>query len=94
LPSYFLLKVKISILEDRSYSFLIFPPSTGFILMLVKSKIADFIAVKKKGQIFIISLRNIIQLAKFKFPDMDLRNSLPVILGSTNSCKIKINVRS
>jgi len=94
LPSYFLLKVKILILEDRSYSFSISPPSTGFILMLVKSKMAGDIAVKKKGQLFIISLRNIIQLAKFKFPDMDLRNALPVILGSTNSCKIKISVRS
>lgn len=36
LPDYFLLKVKISILEDRSYNFIIFLPSTGYLIMFVK----------------------------------------------------------
>ena len=36
LPSYFLLKVKIVILEDRSFNFFVFLPTTGFILSFLK----------------------------------------------------------
>ena len=36
LPSYFLLKVKIFIAENKSFSFLVFLPSTGFLIGLLK----------------------------------------------------------
>lgn len=36
LPSYFVLKVVINILEDRSYIFKIYAPATGFIINLLK----------------------------------------------------------
>jgi large subunit ribosomal protein L11 len=49
LPSYFLLKIKILIFEDRSYSFSILSPTTGFILMFVKLPInVDFSLKSKK----------------------------------------------
>ncbi len=83
LPSYFLLKVKILIFEDRSYSFSILSPTTGFILMFVKLKInMDFTLKIKKGVKNTISLKNVVQLAKFKFPNLALHESIPVIIGS------------
>jgi large subunit ribosomal protein L11 len=90
LPSYFLLKVKILILEDRSYNFFIFPPTTGFIMMFVKTRKKLESGFNKTG-INIISLKNVIQLAKYKFPKMNLRYSLPIILGSVNSGKLKVD---
>lgn len=36
LPSYFLLKLHIYILEDRSYKFSVFLPTTGYILSFIK----------------------------------------------------------
>jgi large subunit ribosomal protein L11 len=90
LPSYFLLKVKILILEDRSYSFLILPPSTGFLLMFVKVQPLGGFSKVSKGVKNFISLKNVVQVAMFKFPYLDLRLSVPVILGSLNSCNLKI----
>jgi large subunit ribosomal protein L11 len=83
LPSYFLLKVKILIFEDRSYSFSILSPTTGFILMFVKFQLTDEISLKtKRGMKNIISLKNVVQLARFKFPNVDLEEAIPVIIGS------------
>ena len=90
LPSYFLLKVKILIFEDRSYSFFILPPTTGFLLMFVKAQHALDISRSKKGSKNFISLKNVVQLAKFKFPLLDLRLSVAIVLGSLNSCNLKV----
>lgn len=89
LPNYFLLKVKISILEDRSYNFIIFLPSTGFLIMLVKKQ-GIFFKNNKEIKKLCISLKNVIQLAKFKFPFLLLENAIPIILGSINSCGLLV----
>jgi ribosomal protein L11 len=89
LPSYFLLKVRISVLEDRTYSFIIYPPTTGFIIMFVKTQKRLNVGFNKEG-LNIISLKDVVQLAKYKFPNMHLVNSLPIILGSVNSGKLKV----
>src|ERR1044071_9126784 len=65
LPSYFLLKVQIHILEHRSCNFFVFLPTIGFFLSFMKT-----IKVLNNGKKqFFISLKNIIQLALFKFPE-------------------------
>ena len=89
LPSYFLLKVKIVILEDRSFNFFVFLPTTGFILSFLKVQQILLISNKKikKNVIF---LKDLVQLAKFKFPELNLLNSIPIILGSVNSCSILV----
>lgn len=89
LPSYFLLKVKIVILEDRTFNFFIFLPTTGFILSFLKVQQVLLISNKKikKNVIF---LKDLVQLAKLKFPELNLLNSIPIILGSVNSCSILV----
>lgn len=89
LPSYFLLKVKIIILEDRSFNFFIFLPTTGFILSFLKIQQTLLISNKKIKK-NIVFLKDLVQLAKFKFPELPLFNSVPIILGSVNSCSILI----
>jgi large subunit ribosomal protein L11 len=84
LPSYFLLKVKISVFEDKSFSFFIGLPSVGFILGLLKFERIVKISGKDFTEIC-IPLRSVVQLAKLKFPNMNLKISIPLICGSVNS---------
>jgi ribosomal protein L11 len=89
LPSYFILKVKIIILEDRSYTFSVFLPNTGFLLMLVHQQRSIKYLSKDITQ-QAISLKNVVQLAKLKFPYKSLELSIPIILGTVNSCKLTV----
>ena len=85
LPVYFLLKVKISILEDRSYSFMVFLPTTGLLLSLLRTQFIIRVNSKdvKKPS---VSLKNLVQLAKFKFPYLSLYRAMCLVLGSARSC--------
>lgn len=89
LPSYFLLKVKIIILEDRTYTFSVFLPTTGFILMFVKLQVLAKKSAKNLKNI-LVSLQNLVSLAKLKFPNFFLHKSLPIIFGSLLSCRLYI----
>ena len=79
-------KVHIYILEDRSYKFSVFLPTTGYILSFIK-KFEIFDKIKKKP---VISLKNVIQLCLLKFPKISLLKSFPVILGTVNTCGLTI----
>lgn len=89
LPSYFQLSVFISIFEDRSCNFKIFQPSTGYLISLLRF---DRI-VKHLGRNITehcILLKDVIQLALFKFPNLPLQLSLKIILGSVKSAGLII----
>ena len=89
LPNYFSVRVTINIFEDRSFNFYVEAPSTGFILSLLKFERI----VKKNGRDFTencVLLYDVIMLAKFKFPDHALINSVKIILGSVVSAGLVI----
>jgi large subunit ribosomal protein L11 len=89
LPSYFFLKVKINILEDRSFSFFIFLPTVGFFLSLLKfTRIVNY-----SGENFLekcVSLKEVVQLALLKFPFLHIGESFPIICGTVNSAGLLI----
>lgn len=86
LPSYFLLKIHIYILEDRSYKFSVFLPTTGYILSFVKK---FHVSDKFKKQA-LVSLKDVIQLCLLKFPSFSLKKSFPIILGTLKTCNLLI----
>src|ERR1051325_4346792 len=79
LPSYFLLKVKIIINENKSFSFTVKEPSLGYIISLLKKEEK----IKKKDGaediFFFVLLEDVVKLAKFKFPDFDLERAIKII---------------
>jgi large subunit ribosomal protein L11 len=92
LPTYFILKVKIFITENKSFTFNIEQPSIGFIISILKK---EEIIKKKDGTeetIYYIFFEDLIKLAKFKFPNFDLKRSINIIKGSLYSSKIKIKI--
>jgi len=92
LPTYFLLKVKIIITENKSFTFSVEQPPIGFIISLLKKneKIK-----KKDGSEEILNyiiFEDVVKLAKFKFPDLNLEKSINIIKGCLYSSKIQIKV--
>lgn len=93
LPDYLCVKVNIVINVDRSIKFSVEKPSIGFLLNLLK--IEKSIKPLKEGKVsdetfFCISLTNIIQICMFKFPDLNIQKSLPIVLGSAKSINLKV----
>jgi len=92
LPTYFLLKVKIIITENKSFTFSVEQPPIGFIISLLKKneKIK-----KKDGSEEILNyiiFEDVVKLAKFKFPDLNLKKSINIIKGCLYSSKIQIKI--
>lgn len=93
LPAYLMLKVIIYILDNRSFKFIVTFSSTTFILNLLKFekiiKVKFFDRLHEKS-VTCILLKDVIQLALFKFPKIDLKKSIPIIWGSIKSMNIII----
>jgi len=93
LPLYFSLKVVLHIFDNRSFKFLVNSPSTGFLLNLLKfeKKIKVKVHNRMHDKILIcIYLKDLIQIALFKFPHLDLNKTIPLIWGSAKSMGLVI----
>lgn len=93
LPSYFYLKVKIIIYENRTFSFNIEIPSTSYFLNLLKfEKIIKIKSLNKINlkSVFCIKLKDLIKLTLFKFPKLDLKYTIFMIIGCIKSLSIII----
>jgi large subunit ribosomal protein L11 len=92
LPNYLLLRVNITISENKSFIFMVSLPSIGFLISLLKKEEI----IKNKDGILITStyifLKDLLQLAKFKFPLYDLNKSSKIIKGSLLSANISIRL--
>jgi len=82
LPLYFLLKTQITIYENRSFTFKLKCSSTSFFLNLLKFermlKIRLHDRIHEKV-INCILLKDILQLALFKYPNYDIKKSILII---------------
>jgi ribosomal protein L11 len=95
LSAYFLVQVKIDIYENKSFKFFVKKSPTGFLLNLLKFekkiKVSYFDRVHENS-IFCINSEDVIKLAKYKFPNLDLVKSISIILGTLKSMDIYINI--
>ena len=93
LPDYFCVKVNIIVNADRTIKFSVDKPSISFLLNLLK--IEKVIKPLKSGKFsdiltYYIGLTNVIQICKFKFPDLSLQKSLPIVFGTIKSINLKV----
>ena len=95
LPNYFLVQVKIDIYENKSFKFLVKRSPTGFLINLLKFekkiKVQFFDRIHEKN-IFFINSEDVIKLALFKFPNLELKKAILIILGTIKSMDIQINI--
>lgn len=95
LPNYYLVQVKIDINENKSFKFSIKKPTTAFLLNLLKFekkiKTQHYERIHE-NVIYCINSEDIIKLALFKFPNIDLNKSIFIILGTLKSMDIFINL--
>lgn len=93
LPSYFVIRVYISIYENRTFSFYSDDFSLTYIIKILKFsktiKIFNFDRYNDKI-INCIYLNDMLYLLLFKFPKIDLKKSILIILGVLRSMKILI----
>jgi ribosomal protein L11 len=82
LPNYFVLKVRILVFENRTFSFFVKAPSTSFILSSLKFeksiKVKHFDRMHTKS-VFCIGLNDLLKLSKFKFFSFPTDKSLFMI---------------
>jgi len=81
LPNYFLLKVEILILENKSYTFKVKLPSLGFMIYLLKK---EEIIKDNNGYIYsiqYIELEDVLKLIKFILPAYPLKLGIKIIKG-------------
>lgn len=93
LPSYFIVKVKININDNKSFNFIIVSLSTTYILKLLKFKHLKKVRVHDKyieKEINCIKLKDIIILALYKFPYKDIKESFNIIYGIIKSMNLLI----
>ena|ERR1700760_1958440 len=92
LPNYFMLRVSIIIIENKSFTFTVSLPSIGFLIYLLKKEET----LKNKDGIITnnsyIYLEDLLKLAKFKFPNFDIKKSSKIIKGTLLSANINVKL--
>jgi len=93
IPTYFLLKVTINIFENKTTSFLVNLPSTGYFLGLLKIDVTRKVRIADKIQDKIVScikINEVAKLAKFKFPFLSLKLAIFIIFGSVKAMNLTL----
>lgn len=92
LPNYFLLKVNITVSENKTFIFTVSLPSVGFLIYLLKK---EEILVDSSGtpySIYYILLEDFLKLCKFILPKYRLEDSSKILKGTLLSSNIIIKL--
>lgn len=92
LPNYFLLKVNITVNENRSFIFSVSLPSIGFLIYLLKKEEILIDASGSSYNIYYLILEDFLQLCKFILPTYKLEDSSKILRGTLLSSNIIIKL--
>src|SRR5437879_2593339 len=85
LPVYFKLSVKILVEKNRNFKFFVKNPQLGYILSLLRQEIEE-----EDFFFEFVNLSDILKLAKFQFPLLELKKSFLIIKGIVDSMDLFI----
>jgi len=82
LSNYFSLKVSIFIYENKTFKFKINKPASSHLMNLLKFEKKIKVLVQSRlheKTLSCIKLKDLLQIAIFKFPNINIKNSVPII---------------
>jgi large subunit ribosomal protein L11 len=88
LPPFYTIPVRVEVYSNRTYRFEIFRPTLNSIIRLLAKPLAT--PKGKKGIYRCLRLREAVLLARWQFPALELRKSLPVVFGALASGRIYV----
>ena len=91
LPNYFKVNVKIFIYINNNYKFIVKMPNIGYILSLLRKETA-YLASGYSVKYYYLNLSDLLKLSLLKFPNISLKRSLKIVLGSVKSANIKVKL--
>lgn len=89
LPNYFKLNVQIFIYRNNTYKFTTRMPDVGYILFLLRKE-QDFWWYGTYRKYYYFNFSDLLKLALLKFPNISLKKSLKIILGSVKSANTRV----
>lgn len=90
LPNYLTLSVSISVFTNRNFKIQFNELPLGKVIGLLKFDKVIRAPNGKEETLGCIKLRDIVQLALYKFPNLALNKSMPIVLGSMKSSNLII----
>jgi ribosomal protein L11 len=81
LPNYFKVNVNIIIFKNNNYKFIVKIPNIGYILSLLRKE-AEY---KNYGKYYYFNLSDLLKLSLLKFPNISLKRSIKIVLGTVKS---------
>jgi large subunit ribosomal protein L11 len=90
LPSYIKVSVTLFVEEDKSYVFTVKGPSIGFLLSILKKEQVVKNVDGSTTTFYVITIEDFLKICKFKFPLLDLKVSVPIVLGTIRGSGISI----
>jgi ribosomal protein L11 len=91
LPNYFKVNVKIFIYINNNYKFIVKMPNIGYILSLLRKE-TEYLASGYSVKYYYLNLSDLLKLSLLKFPNISLKRSLKIVLGSVKSANIKVKL--
>lgn len=95
LPTYFIVRVRIFIFENRTFSFMVLAPSTTYLINILKFQktieVWNFDRLNKKI-ISCIKLEDLLKLSIFKFSHLNIKAALFIIWSTVYSCGLKVSL--
>lgn len=93
LPNFILLNIKVLVDDSRSFKFIVTKPSTGSILNLIKfvKKVRIWVFDRyNEVEVYCVKLKDVLQLVRFKFPNLDIKEGFLIVFGTIKSMNLKV----
>jgi ribosomal protein L11 len=93
LSDYFLLKVRIIVFENRTFSFLCTLASLGYFLKLLSMERKREVLNKRSinsATLNMVLLEDAMALFRLKFPNFSLKNNFSMLASVVESCNLKL----